>query len=563
MVPNQGGVTRPADPMASIGRVLRVLTTSSYDLIALLEEIAARAVELCQAEYGFIYLREGEQFRFVAASGGSPEHWRYEREHPSPIGRETLVGRVVVEGRTIHIPDVRADLEYRWPEGQRLGRYRTLLGVPIRSDEDLIGVIGLARNKLSPFGPDEMGLVSLFADQAGIAITVARLFRETGEALERETAFSGVLQAISRSAFDLQRVLDTIVEHAVKLSRADQGDLVALDGKVLRDLAHFGPAPPGYWDPIRTFEYTPGRGSVTGRVLLEQRPVQIPDVEADPDYQLRDLQQLAGFRTILGVPLMREARPIGSLNVWRHEAKPFNEREIGLIATFADQAALAMENVRLFETVERQRRELAGFAPQVAALLQTDEGELLLAGHRREITALFCDLRGFTSFAEGAEPEEVLGVLREYQAAVGGLAVAHGGTVEHFAGDGLMIFFNDPTPVPDHAKSAVRAALAMRERFDELAAVWHKRGYELGLGIGVAVGYATLGRIGFEGRYDYGGVGNVVILASRLSTAAGAGEILISQRTFAAIDDQIEADPVDQLELKGFSHAVTAYRVRG
>jgi class 3 adenylate cyclase len=260
---------------------------------------------------------------------------------------------------------------------------------------------------------------------------------------------------------------------------------------------------------------------------------------------------------------MSEGTPIGVLSCWRTRVEPFTEAEIGILTTFADQAALAISNVRLFDTVERQRAELAGFAPQVADLLSSPEGESLLAGHRREITALFCDLRGFTPFAEMAEPEELFSVLRQYHAAVGEIAVANGGNVEHFAGDGLMIFFNDPTPLPDHPLAAVRTAVAMRDRFAELAAGWRKRGYELGLGIGIAVGYATLGRIGFEGRYDYAGVGVVVTLASRLSTAASADEILVSQRLHASIEDAVVAEAVDGLELKGFTHAGTAFRVTG
>jgi class 3 adenylate cyclase len=300
-----------------------------------------------------------------------------------------------------------------------------------------------------------------------------------------------------------------------------------------------------------------------GRALLEQRPVQIVDVLADPEYTLLEAQRESGFRTLLGIPLMSEGAPIGVLAVWRTRVEPFSDAEINLLSTFADQAALAISNVRLFETVERQRTELARFAPQVAGLLSSAEGEALLAGHRREITALFCDLRGFTQFAETAEPEELFSVLRQYHATVGEIAIAKGGTVEHFAGDGLMIFFNDPTPLPDHPLAGVQTALAMRDRFAELAAGWRKSGYDLGLGIGIGVGYATLGRIGFEGRYDYAGVGVVVTLASRLSTAAGAGEILISQRLHAMVEDAVIAEPVDDLGLKGFTHSVTAFRVTG
>ena len=187
----------------------------------------------------------------------------------------------------------------------------------------------------------------------------------------------------------------------------------------------------------------------------------------------------------------------------------------------------------------------------------------MLAGHRREITAMFCDLRGFTAFAESAEPEEVLDVLREYHGAVGSEVVAAGGTVEHFAGDGLMAFFNDPVLIENHAAVAVRAAAEIRSRFDQLAASWRKRGYELGLGIGMALGFATLGRIGFEGRFDYGAVGNVVILASRLSDAAKPGEILVSQRLNAAVEDTFSTEAADEQALKGFSKSVQAYRVIG
>jgi adenylate cyclase len=216
----------------------------------------------------------------------------------------------------------------------------------------------------------------------------------------------------------------------------------------------------------------------------------------------------------------------------------------------------------LTATIERQREELSRFlSPQVAALVSSPEGEQLLAGHRRQITAVFCDLRGFTAFAETAEPEELFGVLRDYHEAMGALIVEHGGTLEHFAGDGIMIFFNDPVLQPDHVERAVRMAVAMRERFADLAVRWRKLGYELAFGVGIAVGYATLGRIGFDGRYDYGAIGNAVILASRLSSDAKGGQILLSQRAFAAVDEMVEAESVGELALKGFSRPVPAVNV--
>ena len=222
------------------------------------------------------------------------------------------------------------------------------------------------------------------------------------------------------------------------------------------------------------------------------------------------------------------------------------------------------QQTRMLATIDRQRSELSRFlSPQVAALVSSDDGEAMLAGHRREITAMFCDLRNFTSFSEAAEPEEVLGFLRAYHAVMGPLIVAHEGTLEHFAGDGFMTFFNDPIVQPDHAARAVGLAVAMRSAFSPLSAEWRKRGHVLEIGIGIATGYATLGRIGFEGRYDYGAVGHVIIHAARLSGEAGPGEILIAARTFATAESAIEASPAGERQLKGFSHPVGVYAVDG
>ncbi len=389
---------------------------------------------------------------------------------------------------------------------------------------------------------------------------IARLRVALDEARAREAAVRDVVQAIARSAFDLDVVLQTVIDWAVRLCRADHGNIARLDGDVYR-VAALTSVTPEYEDLVRARDYVPERGSAIGRALLERQLVHIVDVLADPEYVLTDLQKAGGYRTIVAVPMLRDGEAIGAIAVGRSEVRAFSESETRLIETFANHVVVAIENIRLFRTVERQRTELARFAPQVADLLSSDDGEQLLAGHRREITALFCDLRGFTAFAETAEPEEVLGVLRAYHAAVGEVVLAHEGSIEHFAGDGLMAFFNDPTPLPNHQLAAVRAAVETRERFSRLADDWSKRGYDLGLGIGIASGYATLGRIGFEGRYDYGAVGNVVILASRLSDAAGAGEILLSQRTHAAIEDQVDAEPADELDLKGFSRPVRARRV--
>jgi class 3 adenylate cyclase len=237
-------------------------------------------------------------------------------------------------------------------------------------------------------------------------------------------------------------------------------------------------------------------------------------------------------------------------------AKPFDKNEL---------LARVKSLIRVksyYDTVQRQREELSRFfSPAIAQLITSDEGKRMLDGHRRPVTVVFCDFRGFTQFSETVEPEEVLTVLRTYHKAMGELIAEYGGTLEHFEGDGMMVFFNDPIEMADHEIAAVRMAIAMRDRFADLAAAWKKRGYELGLGFGAAVGYATLGRIGYEGRYDYAAIGNVTILASRLSARANAGQILVSQRLNAALEGKIETEPIGELELKGMSRPVAAFSV--
>lgn len=411
--------------------------------------------------------------------------------------------------------------------------------------------------------PDANDLEGAQKGQAAARDEIDRLRRELDEAVERENAVRGVLSTISRSSFDLDRLLQTVIESAVRLSNADFGNILRLEEGtgLYRQIAHHG-LTPDFWEVLTQARFAPERGSVVGRTLIERRPVQIEDVLEDPEYRMWDAQRVGGYRTILGVPMLRDGFPIGVIVVNRQEVIPFTDREISLLTTFADQAVLATEQVRLFQTAERHRAELARFAPEVASMLSSGD-EQLLAGHRREITALFCDLRGFTAFAETAEPEEILGVLREYHSSVGELVVPNTGTVSHFAGDGLLVFFNDPTPVPNHQLVAMSVALHLHERFGELASGWSRRGYQLGLGIGGASGFATLGRIGFEGRYEYGAIGNVATLASRLSDVAKAGETLVSQQLYASVEGVVKAEPVTPLQLKGFSRPTPAFRVVG
>jgi class 3 adenylate cyclase/CheY-like chemotaxis protein len=238
-------------------------------------------------------------------------------------------------------------------------------------------------------------------------------------------------------------------------------------------------------------------------------------------------------------------------------------------ARLEDQSAqLAEWNQTLEQRVEKQLIELERvgrlkrfLSPQLAELIVSSEDERLLESHRSEIAVVFCDLRGFTAFSETGEPEEVMGVLREYHSAMGTLIFRFEGTLERFTGDGLMVFFNDPMPCPDPAARAVRMALEMRKLVGNLSEKWRKRDHQLDFGVGIAQGYATLGKIGFEGRFDYAAIGTVTNLASRLCDKAQAGQILISQRVYSAVEELVDVEPMDALALKGLHQPVRAYNV--
>jgi class 3 adenylate cyclase len=259
------------------------------------------------------------------------------------------------------------------------------------------------------------------------------------------------------------------------------------------------------------------------------------------------------------VPVLLRAR-IGACL----EKKRLRDREVQHLAELAEWNRTLERRVEEQVThLERLGRLKRFFSPQLAELILAGGADDPLRSHRRDIAVLFVDLRGFTAFAETAEPEEVMAVLREYHAALGALVVEYEGTLERFTGDGMMVFFNDPVAVPNPAERAVRMALAMRERVGALSSAWRKRGYELGVGMGIAQGYATIGAIGFEGRWDYGAIGSVTNLAARLCAEAKAGQILVSQRVLGLVEDIVETEPGSLRELRGFARPVAAYGILG
>jgi adenylate cyclase len=276
---------------------------------------------------------------------------------------------------------------------------------------------------------------------------------------------------------------------------------------------------------------------------------------------------------------LRESELLGVIVIYRQEVRPFTEKQIDLVQNFAAQAVIAIENVRLLNDlnklnqqleqrvtdqvseIERMGRLRRFLPPQVADLIVASGAEKQLESHRREITALFCDLRGFTGFSESSDPEDVMALLREYHAAIGEIINTYGGTLERYAGDGVMVVFNDPIPVDNPALQAVQMALEMRTAIGALTGKWRRLGHEIGFGIGVAHGFATLGTIGFEGRFDYAAIGTVSNVASRLCDEAKPGQILISPRVLMAVEDAVTVESVGDFMLKGISRPVAAYNV--
>jgi len=347
--------------------VLKVISRSTFDLQPVLETLTESAAQLCDAEIAAIIREKGDAYSWATSYGlapGSAEALMATSLTMKP-GRATVVGRVLQDGKTVHLPDVLMDPEYQALDAQQVVGYRAILGVPLMRAGAPIGIILLMRRLPKPFTDKQIELSETFADQAVIAIENVRLFdevqtrtRDLAESLQQQTATADVLKTISRSAFDLPTVLDALIETAARMSDADHGAITReIDGAFFR-AATYGYST-AFSDFIHTTPVQMDRSSVAGRALVEGRIVQIADVKADPDYTFSPALDSGDFRTGLGVPMLREGVPIGALTLTRKDVRPFTDKQIELVTTFADQAAIAIANVRLFDEVQGRTRELA------------------------------------------------------------------------------------------------------------------------------------------------------------------------------------------------------------
>jgi class 3 adenylate cyclase/HAMP domain-containing protein len=440
---------------------------------------------------------------------------------------------------------------------------------------------------------------------SGLETKVEARTRDLAQSINELKVLEEVGRAVA-SSLDLNAVLPTVAARALEITHADAVLIYGYDA----DQRRFNLAEAiGIDQTAQGQHLSIDEGeSVLGAAAKTGEPVAIADLASANDALLRDVAVGFGFHSVLVVPLKDQQGVLGSLVVLRRAAGDFSPNLIGLMRTFAHQAVLAMRNARLFSEVDHKGRELAVahttvqrqagklqeqteqlknwnksleervekqlaeierirrlerfLAPQVAQLIASSDGhEGLLDSHRREVTVVFCDLRGFTAFTETTEPEEAMNVLREYHAALGELIFKYEGTLDRYAGDGVMILFNAPIQFPDHTRRAVKMAVEMRDTIGALTERWRNRGHSLGFGMGIALGYATLGQIGFEQRLEYAAIGSVTNLASRLCDEAKANQIVVSRRVFGAVEQWVEGRPLDDLVLKGFNHPILAAEI--
>ena len=419
-------------------------------------------------------------------------------------------------------------------------------------------------------GTDPLGLREQIAHNQR---TIDRLNRELAKKSDEVRIIQQISSAIT-STLDLDHVLE-IVLGAMDRVLGFQHSMILLKDPAAERLRLF--ASRGYDAPGLGAEVGFGEG-VIGVVAERKRMMRVGNLGMSRNYlrsvrarmeatgqmgavETASLPGLPDAQSQLALPLLVKDRLVGVLVVESPRPNAFDELDELLLGIVGNQAATAIDNARSYQLVEKLSRLKRFFSPQLAEAIVTGGADDPLKTHRREVTVVFLDLRGFTAFAETSEPEEVMGVLREYHAEMGSLILSHEGTLERFTGDGMMIFFNDPTPVPDPAERAVRMAVAMRERVATLLGKWRKRGYDLALGVGIAEGYATIGAIGFEGRWDYGAIGTVTNLAARLCGEARGGQILVSARVAAEVEDLVETEEVGPLALKGLTKPILAFDI--
>ena len=571
--------------------VLQVISRSPGHLEPVFATMLEQAVRICDASFGSMVLLDGDMFRRVAIHNAPREFMDFHESRPTVrLSDAFALAQILHTKQVVQIGDVQAE-EPETPIA-KYGGARTLLTVPLLKENEVIGALGLYRQEVRLFSDKQIALVENFAAQAVIAIENARLLNELRQSLEEQTATSGVLRVISSSPGELEPVFAAMLASATRICEAEFGNLFLREEDAFRAVAWHGePTYVNTWRGPALIIKTDIADIPLARLAATKQRVHVADLRQEAAYKagfepLVALVDKGGARTILLVPMVKEQTLVGAITMYRQEVRPFTDKQIALVENFAAQAVIAIENARLLRElrertedvvklnqqleqrvvdqvgeIERMGRLRRFLPPQVADLIVASGSEKQLESHRREITALFCDLRGFTGFSESADPEDVMTLLGEYHEAIGESIIKYSGTLERYAGDGVMVVFNDPVPVENPALQAVLMALEMRDAIGALTETWRRWGHEIGFGIGIAHGFATLGTIGFEGRFDYAAIGTVSNVASRLCDEAKPGQILISPRVLTKVENAVKVEPVGEFELKGIRRPLAAYNV--
>ena len=605
-------LTEALEQQTATSEVLQVISSSPGDLQPVFATMLEKAVRICDATFGNIYRWDGEALHLVATRNTPPAFAEARKRLPLHPAQNPLIARMVAAKTANHVIDATALSEYIERsdlgviESVELAGVRTVLMVPMLRETELIGSFTVYRQEVRPFNDKQIALVTSFAAQAVIAIENARLLNELRqrttdltESLEQQTATSEVLHVISSSPGDLEPVFASMLENAVRICDATFGNILRWDGEFLNRVASHN-TPPAFVEARRRLgALRLGPKDPVGQMIANKKVIHIADLAEEQEYIERNNEgiiaavELGGVRTAVVVPMLKDNELIGTFHLYRQEVRPFTDKQIELVTNFAAQAVIAIENTRLLRElrertdqlevqskevvelnqqleqrvadqvgeIERMSRLRRFLPPQVADLIVASGSEKQLESHRREITALFCDLRGFTGFTESADAEDVMALLRDYHAAIGELVIRYSGTLERYAGDGVMVVFNDPVPVENPALQAVLMALEVRDGIGVLTEKWRLWGHDLGFGIGIAHGFATLGTIGFEGRFDYAAIGTVSNVASRLCDEAKPGQIFISPRVLAKVENVVKVERVGEFELKGIRRPLAAYNV--
>jgi len=582
--------------------VLQVVSSSTGDVAPVFQKLLESATRICGAEFGSMQLYQDGSVRQAALYNAPAAFAAVRRDRVSRPYPESPLGIAIRTKQVVHVDDVRTTAGYlaRHPssvELTELGGARSLVVVPMLRDNELIGVITIYRQEVRPFTDKQIGLLRNFASQAVIAIENTRLLKELrartddlSESLQQQTATSEVLQIISSSPTDLAPVFDKMLQNAVRVCGANFGTMLLYEGGNVTQVGLYN-VPAAFAAQMKDRSFQPHPQSGLGIVIRSKQVFHTDDLRTNVAYRdgsasIVALVDLAGARATMIVPMLREDDLIGAITIYRQEVRGFTDKQIELVESFASQAVIAIENARLLKELRERTDQVAELnrgletrvaeqveelgrvgrlkrflAPQLAELIVSQGDEKILESHRREIVVVFCDLRGYTAFTETAEPEEVLDFLRKYHGALGPLVSQFEGTLDQFSGDGIMVFFNDPVPIPDPAERAVKMAVAMREAASSLTAAWRERGRELGFGAGIAQGYATLGQIGFSERSGYTAIGTVCNVAARLCGEAKDGQILLSQRVNVALKGSVPTEQIGALVLKGLTQPVVTYNV--